>query len=526
MITLLLCLTGLLPNHSFAQPLAKGKDKFLGCATNSFLYRNLALYWNQVTPGNDGKWGRVESSRGQYNWTNLDLIYDFATQRNIPFKHHVLVWGSQQPSWIAGLDSANQRAAVESWIRAVGQRYTKTSFVDVVNEPFHPPLPSYKNALGGDGTTGWDWVITAFQLARQYCAPGVKLHLNEYNVLHSNTATTNYLTVINLLKDRGLIDGIGVQGHYFEFRSDMSSSSSYVYDIATIKANLNRLTATGLPVYITEFDIDEPNDANQLAQYKIYFPIFWTNPGVKGITLWGYIDGDIWTDHPNTYLIRYDGSERPALQWLRNYILSPQPPAPISPVAAVGIQRNPVLVWHSSDSATLYHVQLSDNSVFATFIMDTTIADTLLQLKPLDPNSRFYWRVSAANTSGTSDYSGTASFITGDLISAAEELGGIPSQFELSQNYPNPFNPSTAISFQLPAPSGVEGSAISVVTLRIFDVLGRDIAMLVNGERAAGRYTVRWDGTNENGESVTSGMYLYQLRAGTNVSTKKMVFVK
>lgn len=510
--SLLICIIGLLPLKSFSQPLTKDKEKFLGCATSSYLYRDLDRYWNQVTPGNDGKWGSVTSVRGQYNWSNLDYIYNYVINRGLLYKHHTLVWGNQQPSWINGLDSANQRAEVENWIRLVGQRYPKMSFVDVVNEPFHTPLASYKNALGGDGTTGWDWVITAFQLARQYCAPGVKLHLNEYNVLHSNTVTTNYLNLINLLKDRSLIDGIGVQGHYFEFRSDISSSNYYVYDITTIKYNLNRLTATGLPVYISEFDIDEPIDSNQVAQYKIYFPIFWSNPGVKGITLWGYIQGDVWTAHPNTYLLLSDGAERPALQWLRTYILSPLPPVPISPNAAVGVQRNPLLVWHPSDSATSYRVQLATNSVLASAIVDTTVADTLLQLSPLAANTTFYWRVSAANEHGTSEYSVTASFITGDQITAVEELGGIPTEFKLSQNYPNPFNPTTVISYQLPA--------ASEVTLRVCDVLGGEVASLVNGRQDAGYYNVTFNANN-----LPSGVYFYRLQVGNKSFIKKMLLL-
>jgi len=298
-----------------SQPLAQGKDKFLGAASSYFIYREFDKYWNQLTPGNEGKWGSVTSVRGVYNWSALDYLYNFATKRGIAFKHHTLVWGSQQPNWISSLDTASQRVEVENWIRMVCERYPKLSMIDVVNEPFHA-VPSYKNALGGDGVTGWDWVITAFQLARKYASSGVKLLINEYNVLHSNSVTTNYINLVNLLKERGLIDGIGVQGHYFEFRSDFSSPSQYVYDINTIKNNLNRLTALGLPVYITEFDIDEPIDSIQLAQYKIYFPIFWNNPGVKGITLWGYYESDVWSSHPNTYLIKADGTERPALYGL------------------------------------------------------------------------------------------------------------------------------------------------------------------------------------------------------------------
>lgn len=321
-LVLSICIAGLLPLESFAQPpLASGRDKFLGCGTSSNIWSRLDWYWNQVTPGNDGKWGSAEPGHGVYNFTGLDKIYNYAVERGFPFKEHTLVWGNQQPSWISLLDSAGQRAAVENWIRVIGQRYPAMSFVDVVNEPMSAP-PSYMNALGGSGATGWDWVITAFQWARQYCAPGVKLILNEYNILHDYTRTTTYINIINLLKDRGLIDGIGVQGHYFEFRSDSAASNRYVYPISSLQSNLNRLAGTGLPVYITEFDIDEPVDEIQLLEYQIYFPLFWNHPGVKGITLWGYVSNDVWTAHPNTFVVWSDGTERPALQWLRTFLSS------------------------------------------------------------------------------------------------------------------------------------------------------------------------------------------------------------
>lgn len=93
------------------------------------------------------------------------------------------------------------------------------------------------------------------------------------------------------------------------------------------------------------------------------------------------------------------------------------------------------------------------------------------------------------------------------------ESGQIPGMFMLDQNYPNPFNPTTAISYQLPA--------VSFVNLKIFDMLGREVATLINGEQSAGRYVAQWDGRNERGEVLSSGVYLYQLQAGGYVSTKK-----
>jgi endo-1,4-beta-xylanase len=295
-----------------AQPLANGYDKFLGNIIAGNVPGNWNSYWNQVTPENASKWATAEPGRDSYSWGGIDLAYNHALSRGIPFKFHTLIWGQQYPSWIMTLDSAQQAEEIEEWIRDVGQRYPLMDFVDVVNEPLanHAPAP-FKDALGGNGATGYDWVIRSFELARQYCNPNVKLILNEYNLLNSDGNTTTMITIVNLLKARNLIDGIGIQGHYFEFR-DVASS--------TIINNLNRLAATGLPIHISEFDVDLANDTQQLNEYKRLIPILWEHPGVKGITLWGYIQGQIW--RVEGYLVRTDGSERPALQWLRSYLLS------------------------------------------------------------------------------------------------------------------------------------------------------------------------------------------------------------
>ena len=90
-LALLICLIGILPIHSFAQPLANGKSKFLGCSIGSTIYSNFADYWNQVTPGNASKWGSVEYSQDQYNRTQLDNIYDYAMDNDFLYKHHTLV---------------------------------------------------------------------------------------------------------------------------------------------------------------------------------------------------------------------------------------------------------------------------------------------------------------------------------------------------------------------------------------------------------------------------------------------------
>ncbi len=306
-IMILFCLMSLSSPLS-SQPLANGHNKFLGNVIGYRTPSSFDKYWNQVTPENSGKWGSVEIGRDIYGWGGLDAAYNYAMGKNFPYKHHCLVWGQQQPGWIGSLDSAGQAEEVEEWIKLVGQRFPDMDFIDVVNEPLHAP-PNYKNALGGDGVTGWDWVIWCFEKARKYCSDSTKLVLNEYSLLNDNNNTAQYLKIINLLKDRGLIDVIGIQGHYFELRS---------CSVSMIKSNLDKFAATGLPIHIAELDIEEADDNTQLQKYQEKFPALWEHPGVTGITFWGYIQGSIWK--VNAYLIRSDGTERPALQWLRTYL--------------------------------------------------------------------------------------------------------------------------------------------------------------------------------------------------------------
>jgi len=100
----------------------------------------------------------------------------------------------------------------------------------------------------------------------------------------------------------------------------------------------------------------------------------------------------------------------------------------------------------------------------------------------------------------------------GTLVSNAEGIKTI-STFSINQNYPNPFNPKTTIKFQIPE--------LSFVTIRIFDVLGNEIATLVNEEKPAGSYDIEFDASN-----LPSGIYFYRLRAGNFVHAKKMVLMK
>jgi len=305
-----------LPDPDYVPPIADGQTKFLGNVYSTQQAPEFENYWNQVTPENAGKWGSVEGTRDQYNWGQLDNAYNLAKDNGFPFKLHVLIWGNQQPSWIENLSASEQLEEIEEWFDTLAAKYPDMEYIEVVNEPLHDPPNqpgsgggNYIDALGGNGTTGWDWVVNSFKLARTYF-PNSDLIINDYGIINNSTATNQYLDLIDILVDSSLVDGIGIQAHAFTI-NDASAT--------TITNNLNILATTGLPIYVTELDVDGTDDMVQLERYQRVFPAFWEHPDVQGITLWGYRPG-MWRTDQGAILIESDGTERPSIMWLRAYV--------------------------------------------------------------------------------------------------------------------------------------------------------------------------------------------------------------
>lgn len=94
-----------------------------------------------------------------------------------------------------------------------------------------------------------------------------------------------------------------------------------------------------------------------------------------------------------------------------------------------------------------------------------------------------------------------------------EEIYEIPTTYYLTQNYPNPFNPSTKIRYSVPQSSNV--------VIKVFDILGNEIETLVNEDKSVGSYEITWYADN-----LPSGIYFYQLQAGSFVETKKMILLR
>jgi hypothetical protein len=199
----------------------------------------------------------------------------------------------------------------------------------------------------------------------------------------------------------------------------------------------------------------------------------------------------------------------------------------VSPaISATGVPRLAMFEWNTSPYATTYVFQIASNGQTLTSgdsigaflpqntVFDTTVSDTSVQLaSPLLPSSVYYWHVAPANASGMGTYSDSSVFTTGTGLTGVTQSKGIPKEFALKQNYPNPFNPSTTIQYSLPK--------AQMVTLKIYNVLGQEVATLVNARQSAGYYTV-----NFNAELLASGIYFCVLRTDNFSSTQKMMLLK
>ena len=277
--------------------------KFVGNITQKGqIPSDFSKYWDQITCENEGKWGSVEATRDVMNWSGIDRAYNYAKQHGIPYKQHAFVWGAQYPSWMNNLSASEQKAEVEEWIRLYCERYPDTDLIDVVNEPDHN-RPSWYTAIGGTGSTGHDWVIWAFEKARQYC-PNSTLLLNDYNEFRWDT--DKYIAIANKVKARGLLDGVGCQAHGLESQA-----------FTELQTNFKKIKGIGVPIYISEYDVNIADDNQQRQIMSQQFPLFYEDPQVHGITLWGYIYGQTWV--ANSGLIR-NGQLRPAMTWLVNYL--------------------------------------------------------------------------------------------------------------------------------------------------------------------------------------------------------------
>jgi hypothetical protein len=174
-----------------------------------------------------------------------------------------------------------------------------------------------------------------------------------------------------------------------------------------------------------------------------------------------------------------------------------------------------MLTWDVLTDADYYKLERSTDSLFIEGVETSYIQDNSYTDDNLEYNIEYFYRV-AANIGFWTDYSNVASVI----IENVSIIGNndIPIVYKVHQNHPNPFNPVTTLQYDLPEDG--------LVNITIYDMIGRVVNTLVNGSQTAGYKSIQWNATNNIGQPVSAGLYLYTIEAGEFRQTKKMVLLK
>ena len=166
------------------------------------------------------------------------------------------------------------------------------------------------------------------------------------------------------------------------------------------------------------------------------------------------------------------------------------------------------------DDLQYYLLERSTSEEFDEDVVSNALINITYEDDELEFDTEYFYRVSYY-VDDWSDYSDTVSVI---LEFMELDKSKLPNDYALHQNYPNPFNPSTNLSYDLPRDSGVK--------LTIFNMKGSAVKTLVSEQQSAGKKILQWDATNDLGQKVSAGLYIYTIKAESFSDTKKMILLK
>jgi endo-1,4-beta-xylanase len=351
------------------QPLresAQGSGILIGSAVrppqlSEALYRStLAREFNMVEPEDALKWEVVHPQRNEFDFSQADQILEFAVLHGMKLRGHTLVWHRQNPQWLTeGHYTSTELASIlEEHIKTVVGHYRGKIFAwDVVNEAFDELRPGVLRstiwrdqpgiALGRNGSASsvaprassnrvgaeletrsskqpYSYIEQCFRWAHE-ADPQAQLFYNEAEAETINAKSDAVFSMVRDFRRRGVsIDGVGLQMHI----------PNLYADVASISANIKRLTGLGVQVHITEMDVALPLDSNGNAraqdlvrQADIYRDVALaclSHPGCTAIQTWGFTDKYSWigshTKHRQGAALLFDQNYRakPAYKALRN----------------------------------------------------------------------------------------------------------------------------------------------------------------------------------------------------------------
>lgn len=261
-------------------------------------------HFNSITAENDMKWSSLQPTEGNFSFTNADKIVAFAQANGMKVRGHCLCWHNQVPSWIFkdGTADASKELVLQrlrTHITAVVSHFKGKVYAwDVVNEAIDDGSSVYRNSKWYT-ICGEDYILEAFGAARD-ADPDALLFYNDYSAINPAKRDKIYDLLVKL-KAEGLVDGMGLQGHW----NISYPSSSLIIDA------FNKYKSAGVELQVTELDVSvytsdseaEKEYTSGVAQqqtmaYKKYFAEFRAfKDDVTGVTFWGLADDHTWLDN-------------------------------------------------------------------------------------------------------------------------------------------------------------------------------------------------------------------------------------
>jgi GH35 family endo-1,4-beta-xylanase len=447
---------------------------------------------------------------------NGDIIaqLNWAKRQGFTFRGHTLVWHSQTPGtgfFRSGYSATGARLTKEKMTSRM-ESYIK-EVIRIIHESWPGLLSAYDvvneavNDNGSDRTTDSEWYVTfgdnsyimkAFEFARKYTTlyneKQIKLYYNDYSTSTSSKAD-GIVRVCKPIFEAGNLDGLGMQEH------DQLSNPSAAAWIATY----NKFAPICKEMAVTELDVSTQSGTNtpsatilnnQANQYAQLFKCFVERSYFSGrgklinVSKDGLNDESTFVTNQATSLWDTKNQCKPAFYAVVN----------------VGINYNKL----DSILTSCKSLKESDYTVASWLNYNSALTYANL-IKGYNYNTG----VSAADGLGKAKDSLSTAIKSLVLKSTGihKEENGIPAEYNLAQNYPNPFNPSTKINFSLPKDG--------FVSLKVYNLLGEEVISLINGFQPAGNHYVIL-----NVSQFSSGVYLYQLKTGNFVDTKKFVLMK
>jgi len=259
--------------------------------------------FNSAVHENALKWYSTGRRPGEPDYADADRILEWCEANGIRMRGHCIFWAVDRyvQDWVKGLDDAALRQAVGRRAGELTARYAgRILEYDVNNEMLHGHY--YEQRLGRDIR------VQMFRWAQQG-DPTARLYVNDYNILSGGDVAAYERQIEELIEAGAPVGGIGCQGHF-----------GPQIDMRQVKDALDRLARFGLPIRITEFDINTNDEARKARLLEEFYTTCFAHPAVDGILMWGFWEGAHW--RPKAALWKRDFSPTPAARAYRNLVFN------------------------------------------------------------------------------------------------------------------------------------------------------------------------------------------------------------